>query len=275
VPPLIACYHAVCSGWTGSSAVSESGLAAQLALLRRRGYTGLTFSEMERLRRQGELPPRSVAITFDDGYASVLRAREILAAAGYPATVFVVTQFAESGSPLQWPGIDHWLETEYAPEMQPLSWDALESLQEVGWEIGSHTVTHPRLPDLDDATLARELAESRRAITERAGACRVLAYPYGDADARVAAAAAAAGYDAACTLSISHRVDELFRRPRTGVYDHDRGVRLRLKISPTFRYLRRSVAGPELEAVVRAVRRNGADAQPEQAVEHAPTRARR
>ncbi len=257
MPPLIVCYHAVCSGWTGSSAVSEPILAAQLALLRRRGYTGLTFSEVERLRREGELPPRSVVITFDDGYASVLRARGILAAVGYPGTVFVVTQFAESGTPLEWPGIDHWLETTHASEMRPLSWDALESLHEVGWEIGSHTVTHPRLTGLDDATLARELAESRRAIAERVGDCRVLAYPYGEADARVAAAAAAAGYDAACTLSISHRVDEPLRRPRTGLYNHDHGVRLRLKISSTLGYVRRSTAGPKLEAAVRATRRGG------------------
>jgi peptidoglycan/xylan/chitin deacetylase (PgdA/CDA1 family) len=262
VPPLIICYHAVSSDWAGSSAVSESALAEQLALLRRRGYTGLTVSEMERLRQQGELPPRSVAITFDDGYASVLRARGILTAAGYPATVFVVTQFAESGSPLHWPGIDHWLETEYASELKPLSWDDLASLQEAGWEIGSHTVTHPRLPDLDDATLARELAESRQAITERVGDCRVLAYPYGEADARVAAAAAAAGYDSACTLSISHHVDEPYRRPRTGLYDHDQGIRLRIKISSPLGYLRRSAGGRELEAVVRANRRGTARLEP-------------
>jgi peptidoglycan/xylan/chitin deacetylase (PgdA/CDA1 family) len=275
VSPLVVCYHAVRSGWTGSSAVSESVFADQLSLLRRRGYIGFTFSAMERLRQRDELPSRSVAITFDDGYESVLRARHLLTEAGYPATVFVVTQFLESGLPLQWPGIDHWLKTEHASEMQPLSWDALESLQEAGWEIGSHTVTHPRLPDLDDATLARELAESRRAIAERLGGCRTLAYPYGEADARVAAAAAAAGYDAACTLSISHRVDEPFLRPRAGVYEHDRGIRLRMKISPMFRYLRRSVAGPELEAAVRAVRHNGAAPQPEPAVERAPSRARR
>jgi peptidoglycan/xylan/chitin deacetylase (PgdA/CDA1 family) len=227
---------------------------------------------MEQLRRKGELPARSVAITFDDGYASVLRARGILTAAGYPATVFVVTQFAESGSLLQWPGIDHWLEREHASELQPLSWDALESLQEAGWEIGSHTVTHPRLPDLDDATLARELAESRQAIAERVGDCRVLAYPYGEADARVAAAAAAAGYDSACTLSISHRIDEPLRRPRTGMYDHDQGIRLRIKTSSLLGYLRRSAAGPELEAVMRASRRGGA-ARPEPA-DRTPAQAR-
>jgi peptidoglycan/xylan/chitin deacetylase (PgdA/CDA1 family) len=253
--PLVVCYHAVRSGWTGSSAVSESVLAHQLSLLRRRGYAGFTFSELERLRRQGELPPRSVAITFDDGYESVLRARPLLTEAGYPATVFVVTQFVESGLPLRWPGIDHWLETEYASEMRSLSWDALESLKEAGWEIGSHTVTHARLPDLDDATLGRELAESRRTIVERLGVCRTLAYPYGVADARVAQAVAAAGYEAACTLSVSHRVDEPFRRPRTGVYDCDRAVRLRIKISPSLRYLRGSVAAPKLDAAVRAASR--------------------
>jgi len=247
--PLIVCYHAVSSAWPGSSAVSESALAGQVAFLRRRGYVGFTVSEMERIRRQGDLPRRSVAITFDDGYASVARAREILARAGYPATVFVVTRFTQSGQPLRWPGIDHWLQTAYAHEMEPLSWDALESLREAGWEIGSHTVTHPSLPDLDDATLARELAESRRVIVEHLGDCRTVAYPYGAADARVAAATAAAGYEAGCTLSISQRVDAPLLRPRTGIYDQDRGMRLRIKTALPVQYLRRSVAAPVLETI--------------------------
>jgi peptidoglycan/xylan/chitin deacetylase (PgdA/CDA1 family) len=253
--PLILCYHAVGVVAGGSSTVSESTLSTQLAFLRRGGYVGFTVSELERLRRQDALPPRAVAITFDDGYASVLRAQPLLASAQYPATAFVVTEFVDSGLPLRWPGIDHQ-RTDSAADMRPLRWDDLESLQALGWEVGSHTVTHPSLPGLDDASLARELADSRRAIAQRLGSCRALAYPYGEADSRVAAAAALAGYDAACTLSISHRVDEPLRRPRTGIYEHDHGLRLRIKLLGATRYLRRSVAGPELEALVRAAVRH-------------------
>ena len=36
-----------------------------------------------------------------------------------------------------------------------MSWAELRTLADAGWEIGSHTVTHPHLTQLDDATLAR------------------------------------------------------------------------------------------------------------------------
>jgi hypothetical protein len=65
-------------------------------------------------------------ITFDDGFRSVLRARPILDEVGFPATVFAVTSFAESGEPLRWPGLEH---TE-ATDLRPLRWSDLELLRE-------------------------------------------------------------------------------------------------------------------------------------------------
>jgi peptidoglycan/xylan/chitin deacetylase (PgdA/CDA1 family) len=240
--PLILCYHAVASGWSGSSAVSEDVLATQLGLLARRGYVGLTFAECERRRSEGVLPTRSVVVTFDDGYASVLRAKPILEALRFPATVFVVTQFVDSEEPLTWPGIGHWLHTEYAHEMRSLTWGELETLQNGGWEVGSHTVTHRALTTLGAGDLERELLESRHAIETRIGSCVTLAYPYGVADERVASFVENSGYLAACSLSLSHRVNDRYRRARVGLYDHDRGWRLQTKITPVGRWLRTTPA---------------------------------
>ena len=44
-----------------------------------------------------------------------------------------------------------WLDSPHAGELTPMSWDELGELSELGWELGSHTRTHPRL--------RRELAE--------------------------------------------------------------------------------------------------------------------
>jgi peptidoglycan/xylan/chitin deacetylase (PgdA/CDA1 family) len=103
-------------------------------------------------------------------------------------------------------------------------------------EIGSHTVSHPHLPRLTDAELQRELRESRERIAdELARPCRYLAYPFGNEDARVRSAAAAAGYDAAFALpGREDRIDR-FALPRVGVYRRDSPMRFRLKTADELR----------------------------------------
>ncbi len=81
-----------------------------------------------------------------------------------------------------------------------LDWDDLARLRAGGVEIGAHTVTHTHLPLDPDETLAAELAVPRAIIADRLGAPPpALAYPAGRHDARVRAAAAAAGYTVALT----------------------------------------------------------------------------
>jgi peptidoglycan/xylan/chitin deacetylase (PgdA/CDA1 family) len=237
--PLLLAYHAV---GAGSLAIPEPALRAQLVLLRRRGYVGLTAAEAER-RRQDRT--RAVVVTFDDGFRSVLRAKPILDEVGFPATVFAVTSFVESGEPLRWPGLERSEES--------LGWPELELLREAGWEVGSHTVSHRLLPDLDDADLERELVDSRATIERRLGSCKTLAYPYGRADERTAAAAARAGYRAAFTLSRAHRPDEPLRRPRLGLRSVDCGLRLRLRLSPAAALARRSRPAAGASALRRAM----------------------
>jgi peptidoglycan/xylan/chitin deacetylase (PgdA/CDA1 family) len=242
--PLILCYHAISSSWKSQLAVPSELLREHLAILRSRGYVGLTFAEAERRRREGTLPARSVVVTFDDGYASTLLAKEALDEVGFPATVFVVTSFIESGEPLRWPGIEMWLASDSRHELRPLNWRDLEGLAGAGWEIGSHTTTHPLLSAVGDGVIERELVDSRAAIVARLGSCDSLAYPYGIADDRVPLAARATGYAGACTLSFVHRFDEEYRRPRIGLSASDTSMRFKLQISRGGRRLRRSgVAG--------------------------------
>lgn len=73
----------------------------------------------------------------------------------------------------------------------PLTWDDLASLDPALVTVGSHTLTHPILPTLDDATLAHELQASRALLERQLGrAADLFCYPNGSADARVRAAAA-------------------------------------------------------------------------------------
>lgn len=260
--PLILSYHAVSSRWRSPLAVSPDVLRRQLAFLRSRGFTGLTFAESERRRLEGGLPKRCLVVTFDDGYASTLQAKAILDEAGFPATVFVVTSFVDSGEPLRWRGLEEEANGPDRSDLEPLTWSALQLLASGGWEIGSHTVNHAFLPGSTDAAVSSELERSRARITEQLGRCSTLAYPYGVADERIAAAAERTGYLAACTLRFVHSEDERYRRPRVGLSDVDVGLRLHAQLSAPALRFRRSIAARWLRRVPRRrawLPRNDAD----------------
>lgn len=255
--PLVLAYHAVSSSWRHPLAVPEERLESQLSCLQRRGYVGLTAAQAERRRRDGTLPDRSAVVTFDDGFRSVLRARPVLEALGYPATVFVVTAFVESQRRLCWDGIERSTAEADEEELRPLGWEELALLRSAGWEVGSHTVTHPLSTDLSDADLEQEFVDSRSLLERRLGACETIAYPYGRADARVAAAAERAGYQAGFALARVHRPDEPFLRPRMELSRRDRTLRLAMRLSPGASMLRRSRGAAALSRIRRAVSPRG------------------
>ncbi len=244
--PVILCYHAISSSWQTTLAVSLERFAAQLERFVDRGYVGLTFAEAERRRVAGTLPPRTLVVTFDDAYASTAAAAPVLRQLGYPATVFVVGDFVGDDKLLHWPGIDEWAGTAHREELRPLSVDALRSLQGDGWEIGSHTMSHPSLPDLASDECLRELSESRATISDYFGGCATIAYPYGHVDQRVAALAAQAGYAAGCYVAYSHAIDEPFRRPRVAASGTDGRMREWTKMAPLPILMRRSPLAPLL-----------------------------
>src|SRR6266550_4167702 len=179
--PLVICYHGVSSEWPNPTAVSTSTMGRQLALLHARGYVAFTFRDLMSNLESGTLPKRAVAITFDDGYRSTLTAKPVLDSFDYPATVFVVTDYVDDGTLLDWPGIHEWHRTGHAEELRSLRWDELESLASDGWEIGSHTRSHPDLRNVTSRELECEIAGSRTIISERLGSCDTFAYPYGEA----------------------------------------------------------------------------------------------
>jgi len=246
---LVLCYHAVSEDWRAVLSVRPDALERQLESLVRRGYRGATFSQAV----TGPTAERTLAVTFDDAFRSVGElAQPILSRLGLPGTVFVPTRFPDSGRPLGWPGMEDWADAPPAGELEALSWSELRELAEGGWEIGSHTRSHPRLTTLQDGELDEELAGSRRECEQRLGrACASIAYPFGDVDARVVQAARAAGYVTGAALPPrAHRVRPL-EWPRVGVYPVDDPRRFAVKTSPTVRRVR---AWPPVSVALAGVR---------------------
>jgi len=233
---LSLCYHAVSDTWPAGFAVSADRIERQVSSLLDRGYVGATFRDAV----VSPPAPRTLSVTFDDAYRSVYeQARPVLESLGVPATVFVPTALVGTERPMVWPGTDQWLDSPYEAELTPMSWDELGELDELGWELGSHSRTHPRLPTLAPADLDEELTESRADIGERTGGrCETIAYPYGDYDDAVIAAARRAGFAAGGALAGRVRKPDAMTSPRVGIYGKDGATRFRIKASPAIRRLR-------------------------------------
>ncbi len=147
----ILCYHSVGQSECGVNDVSPARFRHQLERALGLGYRFVPAATIA----DGRGGARDLAVTFDDGWRSVLSgAAPVLSDLGIPWTLFVV-----SG----------WLDR---PESAPpgiLGWRAIEALAANGVEIGSHSITHPNFGWLDAAEAAAELEGSRRAIEVRLG----------------------------------------------------------------------------------------------------------
>jgi peptidoglycan/xylan/chitin deacetylase (PgdA/CDA1 family) len=188
VPILV--YHSVMPHHPGQTteqrvlSVDDSVFVAQMRYLVDGGYHVVSLAALVDAlegRDTLPLPKRAVVITFDDGWENQYRhAFPILRRFGLTATFFVFT-------------------TPIGTDTKLMTWEQLRELQAAGMTIGSHTRTHPVLPDYHSA-LHNEVVMSRADIEQHLGrAPDFFAYPFGAWDAQSAASARTAGYRAART----------------------------------------------------------------------------
>ncbi|MDY0743297.1 polysaccharide deacetylase family protein [Paucibacter sp. R3-3] len=169
----ILCYHRF-GGAAGKMSVSPANFAAQLDWLARNDWHVIRLAQLQDyLAGRQSLPRRSVVITIDDGYESSYRhAFPLLRQHGFPATVFVYTDFIGSADALNW------------AQMQEMAESGLIDIQ-------AHSKTHRNLIERAaqesepqyrqqleaEARLPRELLQRRLPVQ-----VRHFAYPYGDAN---------------------------------------------------------------------------------------------
>lgn len=171
---LIVNYHAVVADRSPISCTPQQ-LASDLAGLRDAGFVFVTLDDCaDWLAGARPVPARAVAVTFDDGYASVASAAlPVLVAAGVPATVFVIA--ARLGQDNQWAG--QWPSV---PRLPLIDRGDLDELVAAGVCISAHTFSHPVLTALDDAAARREIVDAAAALEDLTGRpVRHFAYPYG------------------------------------------------------------------------------------------------
>ncbi|MCB2106466.1 MAG: polysaccharide deacetylase family protein [Rhodobacteraceae bacterium] len=152
---------------------------AHLTYLRNNRFNVVSLADIAAALKSGmALPPKTVAITIDDAYASVVReAWPRLKRAGYPFTVFVATAAVDNR------------------ETGIMSWDDVRALAAGGATIGAHSHTHAHYPSLSATGVAADIAKMKdRFKTELGVVPEMFAFPYGEAGDADMALVAEAGF---------------------------------------------------------------------------------
>jgi len=171
-----------------SYAVDSCNLKAQLTHLKQNGIVVYAISDF--LGRDCVQP--GLIITFDDGSETdILEAAPLLREMGFPAIFYIVAGFVSQKG--------------YLSSIQ------LRELADMGFEIGSHSMTHAFLTDLPEEQLHEELAGSKMRIEQIIGkSVDHFSCPGGRWNKEIANLAREAGYRSMATSRVgvnSHLTD--------------------------------------------------------------------
>jgi peptidoglycan/xylan/chitin deacetylase (PgdA/CDA1 family) len=205
VPILM--YHVIAAPPSGVAFpdlfVRPADFAAQMHWLAAHGYHAVTLHHVYEYWLGGTpLPAHPIVLSFDDGYL------------GQDTHALPVLR------ELRWPGVLNLrVDALESPYTLP-AWRVHEMLA-TGWELDSHTITHPDLTHVDDAQLWREVHGSRVELQQAFHVpVDFFCYPSGRYDARVVDAVRRAGYLGATTtnsgLARPQDIDTLSRIRITG-----------------------------------------------------------
>lgn len=167
--------------------VTARQFEAQLRSLQQRGFSTLTFREIDAVaRREQSLPARPILLTFDDGYEdNYSQAFPLLQQFGMNGVVYLVADRKRRTN--FWDGD--------RPQVPLLSFAQVREMARHGIEFGSHTLAHPHLPSLSSSKAKEEIRRSKFVIEDLLGTSVVsFAYPYGEVSDEVKAIVADEDY---------------------------------------------------------------------------------
>jgi peptidoglycan/xylan/chitin deacetylase (PgdA/CDA1 family) len=197
-------------------ALSPAKFRAQMQYLAKEGFRALDVVTALDLLYAGELEPRTVALTFDDGFQDVLDgARPVLAELGFTATVFVSTAVIDGEVPYNFA----------APDAATPGWEQIRRLDADGvLRFEPHSRTHPDLRRLDDGESRDEIAGSRAELeAQLQRETHAFCYPYGFFESRDCELAREAGfrYALTCEPGVNTAATDPYRLHRVQVESTD------------------------------------------------------
>jgi peptidoglycan/xylan/chitin deacetylase (PgdA/CDA1 family) len=215
--------------------------ATQMGWLKLAGYTVLSMTEvLQCVKGEKPIPPRAVAITFDDAYENFYEY-------ALPILKRMTSRQPCMRSPACSDRIASWLSTDGHATPPLMTGARLRELMPSRIEIGSHSVSHIRLAGQTAEVVQQQVANSKAELEAVLGT-RVdhFCYPYGSHDIHTVEAVAAAGYLTAttCERAPATTNDDPLSLPRKAVAWGDSLVgvlwKMHMKNEPKRPLIRRS-----------------------------------
>ena len=201
------CYHSISNnGWRYS--VTSKNFKKQLNFLKK-NFKIISLSDLDQfLSGKKEINSPSVVITFDDGYKNILSVIDLFNDIKAKPTIFIISNSSQSNR------------KELESNLKFLSIKDIKKLTSMGWEIGSHTATHPNMVHLSDSQLFEEIKNSKMTIEKKINRkVRYIAYPKGKYNDNIVDMVKKSGYSLGLTMDdgeINIHTNK-FMVPRIGV----------------------------------------------------------
>jgi peptidoglycan/xylan/chitin deacetylase (PgdA/CDA1 family) len=161
--PILMYHHVAVSAHQSRYYVSPEKFEEQIKLLHDWQYTPIETGMLVRAITKGaSLPPHPIIITFDDANQdNYTNAFPIMKKYGFTGVLYL---------PYNYIGAEDYLTV-----------DQIKEMAAAGWEVGSHSLSHPDLTNLEPARLRAEIVDSRTKLEDLLGVpILTFAYPFGD-----------------------------------------------------------------------------------------------
>ena len=217
---VILAFHKVQPSFSyGATNFSPSRLKNLLTLLTRRGFRLVSLREAI---ESGD--PKTLAVTFDDGYAHLSDTLPVLVQEfGFAPTVFIPTGYLGCDNSWDYSSVFH--------RTRHLDAAAIRDLAAAGVEFGAHGHRHIDLTKCNDKELRDELDRPMKILEDLVGAPIVsLSYPFGRTNGTVTAEASRAGYRYGLTMRFPKATDLPIATGRLPIYGYDTTLSILQKV---------------------------------------------
>jgi peptidoglycan/xylan/chitin deacetylase (PgdA/CDA1 family)/glycosyltransferase involved in cell wall biosynthesis len=203
--------------------VTKENFAKHLAYFQQQKFTPITFLDYQEFasarRPLAEFPRRPIILTFDDGYVdNYTNLLPLMQQAGYRGVLYLLGDFGVR--------YNYWDADTDPTEPRADIMDATQKQAFVAadWEIGAHTMSHAKLPELPAAEAAAEIQQSKTALEQALGTEIIsFAYPYGALTEQLKDQVQQAGFTYAVATDTGglHLEDDRMQIFRVNMFPHE------------------------------------------------------